>query len=165
MTEPSIIAPTIDRLYMVEAEVHKAIKTVLEANSIPCYVPRDKEPVKYPYVSARIQLGSATGHQHIRPFNKRRYFDAWDATIEFQIYTDREVDESPSSPIHDEWKAAIRRIMQTDVCEFGRDVLPYHGLVKIIEQGTVPEIDNDQDLDISEITFSATACIRTDVWP
>ncbi len=165
MTEPSIIAPSIDRLYQVEKEVHTALKAVLEANSIPCYVPRGKEPVKYPYVSAKLQLGSATGHQHIRPFNKRRYFDAWDGQIEFQIYTDRELDEDLPSPLHEEWKAALRRIMQSDVCEFGRNVLPYHALPKIMEQGTAAEIDNDGDLDISEITFSVTVCIRTDVWP
>lgn len=160
-----MIAPTIDDLYRVEEEVHKALKAVLEDAGIPCYTPRDTAPVKFPYVAARLQLGAATGHLHLRSFTKTQHIDAWNGEIEFQIFTDRDDDEGRIDPAHASWKAAIRRLMQHHVNSFPRSVLPYHSLVKIIEQSTASEIENDQNLDVSEIAFSVVVCIRTDAWP
>lgn len=154
-------APDLQTLYKVEDAIETAWQAVLQAESIPAFKTRDEDLLTLPRVDVAVSLGGATGHRGERAPGQFT-LDAWAGQVTLTVKTKR-VSDQPDT--HADWVAEIRLAAQYFEDRFGSAVLPYHALSMIQESGTERAIGDEDETDISNVTFDFIVSIRTDAWP
>lgn len=154
-------APDLQTLYKIEDAIETAWQAVLQAESIPAFKTRDDDLLTLPRVDVAVALGGATGHRGLRAPGQFA-LDAWAGQVTLTVKTKR-VSDQPDT--HADWVAEIRLAAQYFEDRFGSDVLPYHALSMIQESGTERSIGDDDETDISNVTFDFIVSIRSNAWP
>jgi hypothetical protein len=153
-------APDWPTLFKFEDFLEAGAKSILTAAGLTAYIARSEDVATTPRVEIAAQIAA----------NRESYFQvagtvypaAWDAMLAFEIRTRR--DEDKTSDAHALYRGTLRWKM-LDPRNWTETVLPHHQLLRILEQTTAPEIDQEQGQDVSRIAFSVIICIRTDAWP
>jgi len=155
-------AANIDELFKLEDYVEGAVQQYLKTIGIKAFKQRDPDDVgEAPYVNIQLQVGRATGHLR-RDLKGAHWYDAWEATLGFEIVTKRSKDTNNE---HSMLRAYIRRAMQKAAGSITESMLPHHTVTHIREAGTTPQIQDEDDLDVSQIRFDCVISIRNGAWP
>ena len=147
-------------IYKFEDYFEPAAVNILAADSITAHVQRNATDIATPSVGVQLTVGENVEHYGLRVSDGQNFCDRWNAKLAFAITTQRGKNNSS----HSDLRAKIRYRMQ-DLTVWNTTRLPYHQVVRIIESGTSPQIVDDKDRDISEVTFSLVINIRADAWP
>lgn len=154
-------------LYKFEDYIEAAAKDILGENGLEitdaAFIQRDNEEVTTPSVGIQFTTGQALERYGFRASDNQPFLDLWSGKLTFAITTQRGKEAFNNSQ-HARLRAAIRYAMQ-DLTLWNTTRLPYHAVAKILEAGTSPQIVDDRDRDISEISFNVILAIRSDAWP
>jgi hypothetical protein len=154
-------APDLQTLYKVEDAIEAAWKTVLQAEGLTAFKTRDDDVLTLPRVDILVALGGATGHRGLRAPGQFA-LDAWAGQVTLQVKTKR-VSDQPET--HADWVAEVRLAAQYFEDRLGASVLPFHALSMVQESGTERSVGDDDETDISAISFDFIVSIRSNAWP
>lgn len=153
-------------LYKFEDYFEAAAVDILGENGLEitqfAYIQRGTEEITTPSVGVQFTTGPALERYGFRASDGAQFLDLWSAKLTFAITTQR--GKAPSNNQHASLRAKIRYAMQ-DLTLWNTTRLPYHQIAKIIEAGTSPQVIDDKDRDISELSFNVIFAIRHDAWP
>ena len=155
-------APDLAALFAVEPAIEVPTAAFLASQAIPVFTSRSLAALPDRRIDFQLQLGNVTGHMH--PMPGGTVYDRWNAHFVFRVVTPRSSRGIPD-PFHDQMRSKLRLMLQYAGNAFTADNLPYHTILSLMEHGTDPNVDNEQDLDISEIRFASVIGIRDSAWP
>jgi hypothetical protein len=167
-------APSYDEIYDIEGAIEEACKTVLPLFGVlqPVFAQQDSEELPDERVDVQLRLGGETGHRGIIDKAEGEFArDAWDATLEFTVYTRRTkagaggLPERVDKKVHRGAVARVRHACEYFADAFTEQVLPYHVLSSIRTQGVEPQVNVDDEFDASVLTFAVVVSVRTGAWP
>lgn len=153
-----MVAPDAITLYQLEDHLEDAAREILESGGVNCLTQRSDEKRSLPVVGLLAQIGKQTRHKARLP-DGSFCFDAWEARLSATIITDR----TANGDRHDLIRAKVRCLLG-DPSRWNAP-LPYHAIADVLEAGTSPTLEQDEDLDVSEIAFELVVNIRPDAWP
>lgn len=169
-------APDIPTLFDVATAVETAVKSLLAQQDPPivafmqreCDVPSPDDPAeRVPLPSERVDiqftLGAWTGHWAVDRAGKLRH-GAWAYTLQLNVSTDAQ----PTDPAaHGRRVGLLRALFQSPSFDelLGEDVLPFHCLASCDHQTAAPQVNIEQDTDVSPLVFTGVVSIRSGVWP
>ena len=158
-------APDYETIYDYEGAIEKAVKDLLTTNGITAYRQRDLDEAATPFVAVQLNVGAATGHMARLPSGDLRP-DQFDGQLRVAITTNRGKNNSNHPTIRAKIRNLLYRAWGTDKT-LTRTELPYHVILpqSVLETGTVQSVENDDDHDMSTITFNLGFGIRPDAWP
>lgn len=160
-------APNWVELEKWEDYFEPAAKAILQANGITSFITRTDETITLPGVCIELQLGEADRHAGKRTSDGELFLDTYRAQLHFDILTDRATNDdqdAANTDSHAQIRAKIRWLMR-DVSLWSTALLPYHQVTEIMPAGTSPEVVDEQDRDISRLTFALVVSVRADAWP
>lgn len=147
-------------LYQFEDAIESAVKTLFTNNSITAYRQRDNNTRVTPAVDIQFSTGAATEHLGYTCDGKLRP-DTWNGSLQIRIVTTR----SKNDASHSTLRGKIRNLLYSFEDNLTRTLLPHHSIARVMETGTTPQIEADEDHDISSISFNLVFAIRPDAWP
>lgn len=167
-------APDLETIFDVENAIETACKTVIQSLGARAFTQRECEDLPQERVDIQLQLGAPTGHrgnmmpgqspgQHVR--------DAWNGLLTFNLFTPRTESNGNgnSEPVdkarHGRLRAKVRIATEYFSDRFTEELLPYHVLVSIAQAGTDPQVNVDDDLDVSALQFNVVIAVRPGAWP
>lgn len=155
-------APNIETLYKFEDYLEAAVKTNLGTNgSLTVYRQRDRDSVAAPFCAVQLSGVTAAGNVHVDSSNV-----GWDSDFNAQlsvaVVTNR-VKEGASST-HAATLGKVRRYL-CDTTKWTDAALPYHKVWSVTNSGSVPQVDEENRLDITTLSFAIKFIIREDAWP
>jgi hypothetical protein len=147
-------------LLQFEDSIESAVVSVLNANGLTAVRQRGNTSLATPRVEVRMITGAAEEHYGYDAAGEP-FVNFWHATIQLAIVTNR----SRNDASHTTYRGKCRWLMQR-LALFNTDVLlPYHTIERILESGTSPEIQPDENHDASVVSFAVDFCIRNDAYP
>lgn len=159
-------APDLETIYDPESAIELAAKNVLATYSIAAFTQRETEKLPVPRVDIELQITGARTHRGQRAAGILTQ-DAWDGTLTFWVVTDR-----PRSGVvvtlakrHHIMRSRVRMACTYFLEKFTAGVLPYHVLSHITEAGSDPQVNIDDDIDISVLRYTVVVSVRTGQWP
>lgn len=153
-------APSWDELYKFEDAVEWAAQSILEAHGVSAFIQRSESIIATPCVGVQFTVGPAMDRYGKRVEDGQLFIDTWTGKLTFAIFTAR----TKGNQYHSGIRARIRWLMNT-IAFWNADVLPFHQMLRILEDGTSVQITPDKDRDVSEISFAVHLNIREDAWP
>lgn len=168
-------APDLETLYDIENAVETAAQTVLAALDVPAFTQQQPDDLPGRRVNIQLRLGQPTNHKsQVTP--GQFALDAWNATLGFEIWTPRLTKtlngqaDGPPNPdydplVHGRFRARVRRAIQYFEDRFNETMLPYHCLTYIMERNTEPQVNVDDDADLSHIFCDVKVSFRKGAWP
>jgi hypothetical protein len=160
-------APDIKTLLSYEAQLEPAVSAVLVADGVNASQrfaeERDAQGAiilkQTPFVDVLLS-GAPTGHKHV--LDGVEIYDAWEGTCKFRVNTTRGQDSDQHAGI----LGQIRFTMLQYASKITAQLAPYHEFRKFKETGEVQRtVDEENRLDISEISFAVYFNVRAGVWP
>lgn len=174
-------APDLATLYRPEEFIERAVVDVLTRNGIAAFRSRDRAKAKTPAVHVKFWPGKPTGHRgQYRP--GFFCYDAWNGTLVCTVFTNRadpsqaaygapamgaEVNTDSGTDAHGLLLGQVRVFFQYQSEQFtaANPFLPYHALVQIQDNGAIPDVNTDTDLDATPLSYQILFCVRGDAWP
>lgn|GEM_PF-1749358 len=152
-------ATDINDIYDYETAIETAVKTLLTDNGITAVRQRDTAELATPRVDVQFAVGAGEDHSHVFRNGEQRP-DIFNGNLRLQVVTSRNQNDTN----HGTFRAKVREAIYK-----WRDslnpILAYHAVLKVLESGTVPDIVEDQDQDVSIVNFNIVFCVRADAWP
>lgn len=149
---------TFQDVFNIEPNVAASLKTIIGAATgvtvLTAYEDTDKAT---PRIELRIELGPNLKHWGIDG-NGNQKPDAWEARFTFRIVTNRKKPAQSQPAI----RAKIRTAL-TDSTLFPSEAMPYHAVPYFFEEGSIQEVETEEDVDSSEMQYSGQIHIRPDV--
>lgn len=152
-------ATDYETLYQIEGALEAAFSSVLTAQSVTHHLTRGTGSKAAPYVDVQVSLGAATEHMHTDNDGTVRD-DFFNFTAAFRVVTNRHDD----STTHKSYRAKVRNVL----AQYAGDIntaLNYHKIADLTHQESTPEIEQDDDLDISAMSYAGRVKILEDSWP
>lgn len=157
-------APDLATLFDFEGNIEPALKTLFETNisatGFHVFTTQETDEVTTPRIVLMLKMGTGTEDTHIH-MDGVRYQKGFNASLSFGVITKRTGKSNQAS--HGYIRGRLRELMQS--LTFDSDILPYHHLVKFWESGTQPQIQDENDYDVSQISFDGFIGIRLGAWP
>lgn len=155
-----------------EKHLETAALDILEAAGLPVFGRRStsglpasvrenpEDTYKTPYVDVKVTVGAASKH-YARTSLGHLVSDTFDGQFQFEVVTNRlKNDEN-----HGLFRARVRSEMMEHRRRFTEQVLPYHAIAWIREEGTTPNIATADNEDVSLINFKFVFNIRPEAFP
>lgn len=153
-------APDYETIYDYEGAIEAAVKTLLTDNGITAYRQRDSDERVTPFAVVQLTTGAASGHMARLPNGDMRP-DQFAGTLNIAIVTNR----GTNNENHPTIRAKIRNLLYRFQETFTKAELAHHSIYNVLEAGTTPSIESEDDFDISTINFAIRFSIRHDAWP
>ncbi len=163
-------AETFDQCYDIEGAVESALKSFFTSQEIAAYTTNDIAELQKtrPRVEVVLQLGNENGHNSaIAPYYRP---DTFSASLLIGVVTNAK-DDNTGTVEHAQFRARVRNAMAKARTLLKADadgddtLLPYHGILDIVESGTSPAYEPQDGHYISRINYSLIINIRPDAWP
>ena len=157
-------APDIKTLLSYEAELEPAICAALKADGVNAAQRFSEKldadgkviPKVTPFVDVQLS-GAPTTHKHL--LDGVEIYDAWEGSCKFRVCTTRGQDSVQHAGI-------LGQIRSTMLQHASKITAPYHEFRKFKETGEVQKsVEEENGLDISEMTFAVYVNVRAGVWP
>lgn len=154
-------APDLKTLTEVDAAIEAAVVSILSDASVTAARQRDTEEIATPHVRVQCSLGAPTGRLHTVKVAGEYRQDMWAFTLHVGIVTNR-ADEAQD---HEDLRADVRAALWAWQAAFNSTALPYHSIARFDAAGTSPEVEDENNLDISALQYSGVVCVRAGAWP
>lgn len=141
-----------------EDAIETAVVTVLAANSMTAVRQRGSTSLATPRVEVRLIVGAAEEHYGTDTHGER-FIDFWHGTIQLAIVTNRSRNDASHTTYRGKCRAAMQGLTALNAA------MSYLAFNRILESGTSPEIQPDENHDASVVSFAVDFCIRSDAWP
>ena len=156
-------------LYKFEDVIEQAMAVLLTANSITNAIQRGTASAATPRVEIKLVVGAQDARYYMRGTTPNYYGTpkSWIGNLTFTIITNRNLNSST----HTTYRSKIRMLMHNRFSTtywssaFLSTNLPYHEIVDHEETGSTEEVQSEDNLDISSITFAIKFAIKDDAWP
>ena len=165
-------APDYEEIYDLENAVEPAAKAVMAQFGIKAFCQFETDDLPDERVDIQLQAGSATGHRGIiNSVTKQFARDAWNCSLVVTIWTKRFEQTGDGQPVkadrrkHGRLRAKVRRACEYFTAAFTPELMPYHELTSIEPAGSDPQVNIEDDLDASTMTFNVLLAVRTGAWP
>jgi hypothetical protein len=146
-------------LYQIETAIETAVSTLLTAQSITHHISRATTAKTAPHVDVQASLGEVTGRFFTD--NDGTLRDAsFNFTLAFRVVTNRHDD----STTHRDYRAKIRNVFAQYVADLNAE-LTYHAVAELHHVESTPEIQDEDDLDVSAMQYAGVVDIKNDSWP
>ncbi|MBM3758410.1 MAG: hypothetical protein FJW38_31110 [Acidobacteria bacterium] len=152
-------APNVAELYKYEESLEAAFVTILSAASVTAVKQRNSATVAAPYVAIQLQAGTATGR--MKYYNSKPLYDAWSATLQTTIVTERLQNDAS----HSTFRAKVRELLYDAQAQITTDNLPYHAVTKFFEGSSSPQVEEENNHDVTVIQWVMEFQIRSTAWP
>lgn len=153
---------TIENLFKVEDHLENAVILALKNKGINYQMlkRRDYITIEAPWIQVSVSLGDSD-IGFMRNWSNRDLPEKWDVTIEVTISSKRSISEFAHMFITRE----ARYVMYNYRESMNEDVSPYFQLEALKDAGTQYSIDQEKQIDRTQLTFSAVAIVRPTAWP
>lgn len=160
-------APDYETIFNLEDAIEDAAQTVLKAApySVPhVFTQRESGDLPPERIDVQLRVTSHQGHKSILR-DGSGYFvrSAWNGTLTFSIFTKRE--RGSETMTHGKMRGRVRLACEYFKDAFNEEILPYHALTSIVHQDTDPQINVEDELDVSALHFAVVIGVRTGAWP
>ena len=159
------------QLFNFEYNFERATESVLEAAGyLNTYIQGANETLP----TSRIEVTFASGqaiNEALYPLDPaQEVYDFFDGRLSLRIVTERNAEAGPSltpgvGPLHEEWAAAVRMLLQERRQPFTETNLPYYAVKTIRQIGTQRDLDPRWLEDYTRIDFLVQFGIRSTAWP
>jgi hypothetical protein len=166
------MAATSDlQLFNFEYNFERAAESILEAGG---YLSTFIQGSSATLPASRIEVTFASGaaiNQAIYPLDPaQEVYDFFEGRLSLRIVTERTAEAGPSlvsgvGPMHEEWAAAVRMLLQERRDPFTSTNLPYYAVKTIRQVGTQRDLDPRWMEDYTRIDFAIQFGIRSPAWP
>lgn len=168
-------APTLEKLFDIQANVEDAFATYLTANGLSAYATRSTSDLPDARIIVHAEVGAAQGHcaTSTMTYTGSQEQDWFNLTVQFQIQTDRAIaDDSPDANItgiHDYWCARLRVLMLRGAIngtlpDTTALSLPYYIIPVLSYSGEQYDVTDDA-LDTTTQAYAAQLQFNADAWP
>jgi len=162
----------LSTLMNVEGHTEKGLAAMLaQRTGIKSFPAYSKDRQEMPRLEVTIGLGAETGHywpNAIVNGKSAPVQDAWDYTLSVKVITNREArnsgESNQTSITHRAAVGKVRAAMLYILELLTPAVLPYHQLATVVHQGANPSVESADDEDVTEMTYTGTVGIRSEVW-
>jgi len=151
-------AANVIDLYRYEDAIETAVKTLLQANGIAAYKQQDTAETVTPRAEIQFAPGAAEEHYHLF-LNGDQRPDVFTGSLQVAVVTNRETNGLDHSTV----RATVRHLIY-GFLETLNPLLAYHAIYRVLESGSSPTIQPEENHDRTEINFSVEFNIRTDAW-
>ncbi len=164
--------PSAEFLLSFETPMEIAFRDLLIARGVAnVFESRSISEATTPWVEVLFVGGGATGHARTTQLSSEQMragtmYDAWNSRLEFTIRTQRQENNITIGQTHRDIIGKIRAISRMVYLRNHWDSIAasqFWFVSEIRDQGSVPQIDDENDLDITVASFSVNHGIRTDV--
>jgi hypothetical protein len=156
-------APDIKTVYKFEYYVEPAVRTALLAAGLPggsVSIARGTGTLATPSTSVSLRMGGVNGHRFAPPTLNYWVFDQYACAVDITLRANRSTDSS-----HDDYRAIIRACI-VNIFANVSGALPYHGFEGAPrELGTNISTDEENNHDLSSISFGTVLGIKPGAWP
>lgn len=157
-------ATDVLQLYDFETAIEGAWKTLLTDYGAAAFTQREYADLPDLRIDIQFALGAAQGHR--RRYSGSHWLDAYHYRLTLGIVTPRKIRNVEQTTLHATYRAKCRIFAQYASGMLDDDeLLPYHTLTQIQEDGTAPAVVSADDCDVSEIAFKGIVSIRDSAWP
>ena len=164
---------TLEQIYEIESPLEKGFKDLLEAQSLTVrmpvtYVEDDQESDDTQsednasgVVAIEVQMGGNVEHGHPTQVAGQNTDDTYNGTLVCTVISDRGQNVST----HRNRIASVRvALMSMDITAFNT-AQSYHDLLMLQEGASAHELDDQNNLDLTRLTFNFIAQVKNSVWP
>lgn len=154
------------QVYDLDA-VEDGLCTILNGFDVKAYGKRSTEERETPCVELALETQAVQGQRFIRwpTINSAvaQPFNTWNFTLLAKVISER----ISNGLDHRRIIGSVRAYFQYAwlATTFTRTVSPYHAITDIREEGAPNEIREEDNLDVTELTFIGMLNIRDDAWP
>jgi len=147
--------------------VEDALVTILNGKGITANGKRSTAKRKTPCVELNLQTQAVQGQRFTRfpsvPSALVQPYDTWTYELKVQCFTDRTV----NGTYHPELVGRVRALLQYGwlTLTFTETVSPYHSITDIRESSAPTDFLSDDNLDVTELTFTGMLNVRAEAWP
>lgn len=152
-------APDFETLYKIESTLETAFDTLLTADSVTVHKAREDVVKTAPYTDVLAVMGRETGRMYLDNASVARAA-SWEFEMLFRVVTIRQDDSTD----HDTYRAKVRNLLAKYVATINGS-LTYHAIADLSHNNTQPEVQDDDDLDISNLQFTGVIDIANGSWP
>jgi hypothetical protein len=142
----------------IEPQLVAALNTAGAGN---VFAAHSVSEISTPCLSVKLLVGATNGHLFKDPVTGFWMWDQWAVQVVGEVRTNRYA----NADSHATYRAKMRLVM----LDFKRKINPllnYHALADLPrEDGTSNFVDEENNHDLSQITFSAVLAIKRDAWP
>jgi len=147
--------------------VEKAFCQILTGFGIKAFPKRSIQTRTTPCVEVNLQTNGVQGQRYLRfpligtdlvqPYNANKF------TLTCSVYSER----IENGTYHAQLVARVRAYLQYYwlTITFTETVSPYHAITEIREADCPSDISQDDNLDITQLTFTGVLNIRDNAWP
>jgi hypothetical protein len=160
------------QLFNFEYNFERAVESILDAGGYSARTFIQGSRATLP--ESRIEITFASGqaiNQALYPLDpSQEVYDFFDGRLSLRIVTVRDAETGPSltpgvGPMHEEWAAAVRMLLQERREPFTATNLPYYAVKTIRQIGTQRDLDPRWMEDFTRIDFLIQFGIRSQAWP
>lgn len=148
-----------ETLYQIEGTLETAFSTLLTAQSVTNHVSRATASKTAPFVDVQVSLGEATGR-----FTKDNDGTLRDSSFAFTLALRVVTNRLDDATTHKTYRAKIRNVIAQYVDNVN-GALTYHAVAEMHHVQSTPEIEDENDLDVSAMQFIGVIDIKNDSWP
>lgn len=159
------------QLFNFEYNFERAVESILEGGG---YLNTFIQGANATLPPSRIEVTFASGaaiNQSLYPLDpSQEVYDFFEGRLSVRIVTERTAEAGPSlvpgvGPMHEEWAAAVRMLLQERRDPFTTTNLPYYAVKTIRQVGTQRDLDARWMEDYTRIEFAIEFGIRSQAWP
>lgn len=159
------------QIYNFEYNFERAVESILESAG---YLNAFIQGANATLPPSRSEITFASGqaiNEALYPLDPdQEIYDFFDGRLSLRIVTERTAEAGPSmvpgvGPMHEEWAAAVRMLLQERRNPFTEANLPYYAVKTIRQQGTQRDLDPRWLEDFTRIDFLVQFGIRSQAWP
>jgi|DEB3_MinimDraft_2_1074329.scaffolds.fasta_scaffold04937_3 hypothetical protein len=151
----------LSELYQVEKHVEAAFRTILEGVGSHIYVSREQVDIESNRLELKCKLGESIEHRRIFT-NGDQTHDTWEAQLEITVASNRgEIThiDNHSALLGETRKRMTLRYSKHNLTS---DVIE---ITDIRDTGTVDSFSDDNNIDITVLTYYLVVAIRPEAWP
>lgn len=162
-------APTFDEIYSIEPQLDAALDTLLTAEEINTVTP-NKAANSFQKPRARVEVVTTHTDLNQSNHNVAPHFRSrlWQEAVAFTVVTNASTEADGGMRWHNQIRARVRNLMaklRYNLIHVYPELLPYHSVANVVEQGTAPNITPQDGVLISEMNFELTVNVKPDAWP
>ena len=153
---------TREELFQFEKWLELAFEGLLTGATTHIFKSREADPLQSPRIEIKAVLGKALEHRKGYTDGKTNDFDAYEATLEITVATNRATEEG--APNHNQLLGTVRsRVsMKYALANWASDVTV---ILDIRPQGTIDTFSDENCIDLTALSFYLVFNVKPSAWP
>lgn len=155
-------AASFEVLYAFDENMNDGFKALLTAGGFNTKERGDKDELVTPYAAVDFVTGAARDQWKLMDDNSQRP-KSFNGKLTIGFRTNRGV--AAQDGVLKAYKANTRKLFYDIQTNFVEANFPYYQVQRMMEAGTSPTLEAENDLDISGMEWDVIFGIRADAWP